>query len=103
MKKTKVIKSCEIVINLNRWACSKCRHIRENEPYVWRTFHTTKCFLGQDFICWRCCRDAESTLLILHRWPLAFERFNLADGYILDWAPGVKALIGEPDETKTKT
>ena len=75
--------------------CKKCLHERIDEPYVVSIYRLASYRHRREFTCWRCCRDAESTFMIQQRWPIAFERFCTSHGCILDWAPGVKELVGE--------
>ena len=103
MKRSKLSNKIEVVLGTESTKCSKCLHIRKDEPFIKRVYYRSKGCVGFDHTCWRCCRDAESVWMIQQKWPLAFDRFD-HDGYCtLEWSPGVKALIGETDEVQNKT
>lgn len=98
MKRSKTTGYVEIIIADGLWKCDSCKHIREGEPYALFYIFTRGIRLLDKITCWRCCRDAESTLLIQQKWPVAFNRFQLLDCYVLDWAPSVQEMVDQGDE-----
>ena len=78
--------------------CDKCRHTRINEPYIHKMYRRGGGKERYENICWRCCRDAESTELIRSKWPLAIDRIRGIGYWYLVWSPGVKELVGGTDE-----
>jgi len=95
MKKRNVQKRIEVCLGVEGVVCSKCRHTRIDEPYAVELHLDVRGVERSEFICWRCCRDAESTFMIAQKWPMAFDRLNLEGSYYLAWSPGVKELVGE--------
>ena len=95
MKRKKRVVSTGVVLGDSRSKCIRCRHVRLNEPYIKKTTTVDGFFIEEEYTCWRCCRDAESTLLIAQKWPLAFERIQWLDSWMLDWAPGVRELVAK--------
>ena len=87
----------EIVLGTDIMKCSKCLHVRENEPFLRQVRYLSSGGVAFYYTCWRCCRGAESTFLIMQKWPLAFERSYHSFGYDLNWAPGVAELAGGTD------
>jgi len=90
----------KVMINLFNLTCCKCKHLRKNEPYVREGYWPTVATHRTKYTCWRCLRDAESTLLIKQKWPLAFDRVEYPVGFILYWAPGIEVLVGGNDESE---
>jgi len=101
MRKKPVPVTVAVFLGKKGIVCKKCLHERIDEPYVVSIYRLASYRHRRDFVCWRCCRDAESTLLIKQKWPLAFTRTEYPGYYRLDWHPGVKALIGKTDETQS--
>jgi len=95
MKRKKRVAEIEVFISSGVKVCEACRHLREGEPFV--IFHRldSRGNMSVKGLCWRCCRDAESTLLIKQKWPIAFVRIDQGAFWELLWAPGVKELVGE--------
>jgi len=98
MKRKKTNEYIEIIISDGSSRCHKCHHQRKGEPFAIFYVCTNQGDMPRDAICWRCCRDAESTLLIKQKWPLAFDRVQLTYGFVLEWAPGVRELVGEHEK-----
>ena len=101
MKRRTVKERIDIILGTPTMICDKCRHVREKEPFLLRTKVLRSGGVAFYYTCWRCCRDAESTLLIKQKWPLAFDRFEENHGHRLYWAPGVKELVGGTDGNKS--
>ena len=80
--------------------CDACLHIRKGEPYVERWFHSAIGCVVVTSLCWRCCRDAESTFLIQQKWPLAFVRGQTESCWLLNWAPDVQLMRHTDGEIK---
>ena len=78
--------------------CDKCLHVRENEPFVEFVWYHSSGPATIQHTCWRCCRDAESTLLIQQRWPIAFERFQHGPSWFLFWSPGIEELVAKNEK-----
>ena len=99
MNKTKNKGHIEIVLMKHQVKCSKCLHVRINEPYA--IFYHPKVWSGKigKSTCWRCCRDAESTFLIQRKWPLAFDVVIEGNYHRLEWSPGIKAFVEGTGET----
>jgi len=95
MKKRTVKERIDIVLGTPTMICEKCRHVREKEPFLLRTKVLRSGYTLFHYTCWRCCRDAESTLLIKQKWPIAFVRIDQGAFWELLWAPGVKELVGK--------
>jgi len=98
MKKRNVKDRIDIVLGTHTMTCSKCLHVRENEPFVKEVRYHRNGGIVFYYTCWRCCRDAESTFLIQQKWPMAFDRMSLGRGYMLFWAPGVRELVAKNDK-----
>jgi len=98
MKRKYLYCELKVFISVGGAKCRKCHHTREGEPFVGKAYAYSVSKPRIDYTCWRCCRDAESTLLIKQKWPLAFRKFSCPGGYRLEWAPGVKELVGEHHE-----
>jgi len=101
MKRKKRVVELRVVISEGGIICSKCRHDRKGEPYAEHVYHRGDLDVILDNTCWRCCRDAESTLLIEQKWPLAFNRVFEGSWWRLEWSPGVKELVGGTDGNKS--
>jgi len=95
MKRAKTKEWIQIYLGEHYLKCSKCQHTRLHEPYAIFYHRNSVGVTISKPVCWRCCRDAESTLLIKQRWPIAFERLQSGPFCRLEWAPGVKELVGE--------
>ena len=103
MKRKMVVHNTSVYLGGPNIVCDKCRHTRINEPYIHKMYRRGGGKERYENICWRCCRDAESTLLIWQKWPLAFELVRGCESWRLEWAPDVKALIVGHLEIKNNT
>ena len=101
MKRKKRSYYISAVLGDKDFCCDKCLHTRVGEPYIVRCYVNEIPGGHDDCICWRCCRDAESTFLIHQKWPLAFDVVIEGNYHRLEWSSGVKALIGNRDEVQT--
>ena len=98
MYKAKSREWIEIHISEGFHKCSRCLHERTGEPYA-LFCHLNKAGtpIGKS-VCWRCCRDAESTLLISQKWPLAFKRTEYTFGWMLEWTSFVGSLVRKSEK-----
>jgi len=101
MKRNQRLLKVQVFIGEAEHQCDFCKHSRKGEPFVQIEYYRTNGKNRVEIRCWRCCRDAESTLLIKQKWPLAFDRFEENHGHRLYWAPGVKELVGGTDGNKS--
>jgi len=88
----------EVTLGTENMKCSKCLHVRQNEPFYREVRYLSSGGVAFYYTCWRCCRDEESTFLIDQRWPFAFQRFQDMYYWRLEWAPGVKTFLEYKDE-----
>ena len=95
MKRKMVVYKMSVYLGGPITVCDKCRHTRVNEPYIHKTYRRGGGKERYETICWRCCRDVESTLLIQQKWPIAFVRLETPRWWLLDWAPGVAELAAK--------
>ena len=95
MKRKMVVYKMSVYLGGPITVCDKCRHTRVNEPYVHKVYRRGGGKERYETICWRCCRDAESTLLIKQKWPLAFRTYYHYGHWYLDWTEGVKEWVGD--------
>jgi len=98
MKRSIQYRSIEIVIGKGILLCTKCRHTRKDEPLAINRYYPPSGEPREEIVCWHCCRDAESTLLIQQKWPIAFERIYNTRFWYLQWSPGVKELVGKNEK-----
>jgi len=103
MKKAKQLTERHVYLGMKDSVCCKCHHIRKDEPYVEEVYYGPSGRASFKQVCWRCCRDAESTLLIKQKWPIAFVRLETPRWWLLDWAPGIKDFVEASGETPKLT
>jgi len=95
MKKKKTNEVISIRLGIDGVKCDKCLHVRVDEPYAFISRYRGGVLWQYDCICWRCCRDAESTELIRSKWPIAFVRRYYHGIYDLQWSNGVAELVAK--------